>query len=165
MTEGRRLETAWRSLVLMAVVAVVLLVGCGGEEDAGADGTEIEAGDSDVVANAGSGGGSGSADLGEFSVMNVPDGIVYVAYAAADQVILDYPAGEFDRIVSFFDDFTSQEGGYQRQQSGSGGFVYTNTLADDSADLISITVGRDVVSSDLDNEGVVTFVTIARTSR
>ncbi len=149
----------------MAVVAVVLLVGCGGGEDAGADGTEIGAGDSDVVANAGSGGGSGSSDLGEFSVMNVPGSIVYVAHAADDQVILDYPAGEFDRIVSFFDDFTSQEGGYQRQQSGSGGFVYTNTLADDSAGLITITVGRDVVSSDLDNEGVVTFVTIARTSR
>lgn len=149
----------------MALVLVVLLVGCGDGEDAGAGNPEIGAGDSDVVGDAGSGGGSGSADLGELSVMNVPDGVVYVAYAAADQVILDYPAGQFDRIVSFFDDFTSQEGGYQSQQSGSGGFVNTNTLAADSADLIVITVGRDVVSSDLDNEGVVTSVTIARTSR
>ena len=150
---------------------VMLLLGCGGNADNdipdnGGPTSETDSSQPSGEDASGSESAAGNADLGGFSVMEVPDGVVYVGYADASQAILEYPVDDFDRIVANFDDFTSNAGVYQRQEADSGGVIYTKTLAPESdGDFINIIVTPKSVSSDLDDDGEVTFVTISRTAR
>lgn len=96
--------------MLVGVIALALIAGCGG----GDDDDESSDGDSGatVAATTSSGGsGSGGGDTVEIEPfsMPLPPGVVHESSRTDIGVLLFYPADDYDEIVAFFDEWTDSE--------------------------------------------------------
>ena len=149
---------------VLAALALVAVVGCGGDDDdAGSDPAGAEAsgsdadgdggddsaesgGDSggDAGGSSGDSGGSADAGGGDFPIP-APDGMILDALVdaginIAGQRQLFYPNDDFDRLVAFYDDWTSQNGEWARTEA-AGTVVYQSF--DGALRQISITPDED----------------------
>lgn len=149
-----------RRLAAVGLLASLALLGCGGgdDDDAGSDSATKESSSPDAGATAADTGtdadtdsagsspavvveGDGASD--DFPIA-APDGVVLDANAAvgldmASQRHLLYPNDDFDRVVAFYDDWTSQNGEWSRVDS-EGKVFYQFASTDE---IRSITVSPD----------------------
>lgn len=141
----------------LAVAALVGLAACGGDDDAGSDAAGVEASapavdgeveaddapggaDSDDPAATASGDDSVDTGGGDFPIP-APDGLVLDVLVDAGldmegQRQLLYDNDDFDRVVAFYDEWTSREGEWA--QGESEGTVVLQRL--DGAGIRSITI-------------------------
>lgn len=140
MTRG----TTFNALLL---VLALMLAGCGGDDTGGGESGGGESGSADT--------GSETTDAGSEPVIVVgdpdedfpipiPDGLLLDAHADAgisisSQRALFYENGDFDRIVAFYDDWTSDNGEWSRTEA-AGSVAYQRL---DTETLWSIVVTPD----------------------
>lgn len=161
-----------RSWLAIAVVLVALgFAGCGGDgDDAASDAADAvasggdDAGDASPESGSESGGeldssNDGSDDSGgdDFPIA-VPDGLLLDALADAgvpmdSQRQLFFEDDDFDRIVTFYDDWTTENGEWSRGESE--GTVVYQQLDGDSIQMITVSPGHDAGAQ---ADGPVTFV-------
>jgi hypothetical protein len=169
VTYGRT-DRRWRVIVgLLAVAAVLGLAACG--DDAGSDPAipGSDAGD-DVTTETGNDNGDpdgsdgqsndgGTVDVGggDFAIP-APEGLVLDALVDSGldmegQRQLYYENDDFDRVVAFYDDWTSQNGEWTRGEAE--GIVTFQSLDGDSLRWITITPDHDPGAQ---ADGPVTYV-------
>ncbi len=174
MTPNRSM---WRGVAgLLAALSMGALPACGGDDDgsepadaaasepaaddnSGDDGAGDDGGgDSDASGGSGDAGSAGT-DGADFPIP-APDGLVLDALvdsgldlADSGQRQLYYENDDFDRVVSFYDDWTSQDGNWSRGES-EGTVVYQD-VGGDSLRMITISPGHDPGAQ---ADGPVTFV-------
>jgi hypothetical protein len=150
-------------------VAIVALAGCGSDDDAGGGAGSAEAGGGASTEPIGDGegdsggssgaSGSGSVDVGDFPIP-APDGVVLDALADAgipmdSQRQLYYANGDFDRVVAFYDDWTSQNGVWSRGEAE--GTVVFRDISGEALQSISVTPDQDPGAQ---ADGPATFVVL-----
>jgi hypothetical protein len=156
----RRADRRWRAAVgLLSVLAVLGLAACGGDDDEGSDAAVSGADDADDVSTeAGSGGGdSVDAGGGDFAIP-APDGLVLDALVDSGldmegQRQLYYDSDDFDRVVAFYEDWTSDNGEWARAEAE--GTVTFQGLDGDGIRSITISPDHDPGAQ---ADGPVTFV-------
>lgn len=160
----------------MAVTfALVGVAGCGGDDDAsdqvdtvddgaGSGGGDADGGGSADDGSAGDGGdsassGAGAVDDSDFPIP-APDGLVLdvlddsgINMEAQGQRQLYYARDDFDRVVTFYDDWTSQDGGWTK--GGADGVVVFSDTESGLIRSITVTPEHDPGAQ---ADGPVTFV-------
>lgn len=133
-----------RPLASALALALLLLAGCGDDDDGAADeaggaGTEQVdtadvGGDADGDATTGGGGGE-AADLGDFPIP-APPGATEITRTEAEgtvAVTLSVPVDSYDDIVAFYEDWTASEGGsFQRIDAEAGGVSWVGVASGDA---------------------------------
>ena len=144
--------------VVVVLLAVVGLAACGDDGDGSAPDTPTPGSpDSGTDASDGSDGSSGgSADVGDFPIA-APDGLLLDALAdagipMAGQRQLYYPNDDFDRVVAFYDEWTTENGEWSKGESG--GVVVYQRLDSEGIESITITPDHDPGAQ---ADGLVTF--------
>ena len=144
-------------LAIVVLLAALGLAGCGGDDDGDAASDAPDAGavgGDDVLADSGSGGvdesdgsNSDSGDVaGDDFPIPAPDGLVLDALADAgipldSQRQLFYENDDFDRVVMFYDDWTSENGEWSRGEAE--GTVVYQRLDGEAIGQISISPDHD----------------------
>lgn len=155
----------------VAVLAVLGLAACGGDDDAGSvpaasssgagDDASTEAGsdsgDSGGAGSSSNGDGTADAGDGDFPIP-APDGVVLDALVDSGldmegQRQLYYENDDFDRVVAFYDDWTSRNGEWARGEAL--GKVSFTGLDGDLIRMITISPDHDPGAQ---ADGPVTFV-------
>jgi hypothetical protein len=100
-----------RAAVLVLAVGVLLLGGCGGDDDSSTDdsstdGSDGSGGDDGGADASGDAGSSEATDLGGFGIP-APDGGTVILEMGDGGRSIDYPAADFDRIVQFYDEWVA----------------------------------------------------------
>ncbi len=105
-----------RAAVLVLAVGMFFLAGCGGDDDeaesddsgsddAGADVSDDTGDDDSDSDGAGSG---GATDVGNFGIP-APDGGTVILELGDTGRSIDYPVGDFDRVVQFYEDWVAEQ--------------------------------------------------------
>jgi hypothetical protein len=95
--------------MLVGVIALVLVAGCGGGDDD--DGSSDDAAAGTAVATSSGGSGSDGGDTVEIEPfsMALPGGVIAEISRTDIGMQLYYPADDYDEVVKFFDDWTDAE--------------------------------------------------------
>ena len=144
-------KSCWLVIVVLAILASSA---CG--DDGGGSPDTPSSSSPDSGTDAVDGPSGGAADVGDFPIA-APDGLLVDALAdagipMAGQRQLYYPSDDFDRVVAFYDDWTSENGEWSRSESG--GVVVFQRLDSDGIESITITPGHDPGAQ---ADGLVTF--------
>ncbi len=160
-------RTWWNAVVGLLAALTLLLGACGGDDDtasgdrnpAADDGGDSEPSDAGSGGEPGdSDGGSSDADADDDFPIPRPDGLVLDALAdsgidSPGQRQLYYEDGDFDRVVAFYDDWTTEDGGWTRSES-AGSVVFSGSDTE-RVRTISIKPGHDPGAQ---ADGPVTYV-------
>lgn len=161
---------------MVALLVALVLAGCGGYgDDASPDASDSSGADTDGGGDGsgetggestgdGGDGGAASADGGGSSgddfPIPMPDGLVLDALADAGipmdaQRQLYYDDGDYDRVVAFYDDWTSSNGEWSRGEAE--GTVVFHRLDGEGTQQITVSPNQDAGAQ---VDGPVTFVVL-----